>query len=340
LATETAKSVCSRADCTVAATGICILGRPSPQECEHYGLQDEPAVPAETEKEKVTEVLQEGRSFHVGAELGTSDIHQISGGSYPHIIGVMGPFNAGKTCFLLSLYLMASRQLLPESYLFRRSLTLQGFEDRARKLREWSGGPLPEELADHTVLQDPRQPGFLHLGFLRKGEPVDLFFSDVPGEWTTSLAKSAEMAHRWDFLRRADGIIIVVDGEELIGEDCYVHVTTAKHVLQRLKESVHIEATLPLVILVAKGDKLEMKQPPLLEEIIKCATGLGFHPKIVLCASFSRKPKVVESGAGVIDAIEYIVDPQYSEEQLNQQKMQNSRSAGELRFFHFFGMQK
>lgn len=299
------KFVCKKADCTATTTGICLLGKPTPQECEHYV----PVVTGQTEEKgsEKAETLQEGRSFHTGSELGTSDTLQVSSGSYTHVVGLMGPYNAGKTCFLLSLYLMASRQLLPGGYLFKRSLTLQGFEDRARKLREWQGGPLPAELADHTHLADDRRPGFLHLGIARNGEEIDLLFSDLPGEWTTSLINRAETAKRWEFLKRADGIIVVLDGVELIGSDRFVRVTSTKHLFGRLKGTLRIPIDIPFVVLVSKADEIRMEKPAVLGEITRSAVELGFAPKVILCASFSRVPDVVANGLGVVDAVEHII---------------------------------
>jgi len=299
------KFVCSKADCTVATTGTCLLGKPTPQECEYCRLIVT-GQPEERESEK-TQTLQDGRTFHTGSELGTSDMLQVSSGSYTHIVGLMGSYNAGKTCFLLSLYLMASRQLLPKGYLFRRSLTLQGFEDRARKLREWRGGPLPQELADHTSLADERRPGFLHLGIAKNEERIDLLLSDLPGEWTTSLINRAETAKRWEFLKRADGIIVVLDGVELIGNNRFVHVTDAKHLLHRLKDTLRIPIDIPFVILVSKADEIQMEEPAVLGEIKQSAVELGLAPKVILCASFSRKPDVVPNGVGVVDAVEHII---------------------------------
>jgi hypothetical protein len=203
---------------------------------------------------------------------------------------------------------MASSQLLPSTYVFRRSLTLRGFEDRARKLREWKGGPLPEKLADHTTLLDDRRPGFLHLGLLRNGEPIDFLLSDLPGEWTSSLVKKAETAPRWEFLRRADGIIIVLDAEELCGPERLVRATNTVHLLNRLKKNLKIARDMPLVILVAKAYTTRMKLPEALTEILDAAIDLGFNPKPVLCASFSPTPNTIPNGAGVIEALEHIVE--------------------------------
>jgi double-GTPase-like protein len=258
--------------------------------------------------EEHQQVPAPGRTFHAGSELGTIDTLQVSSGSYSYVIGLLGPYNAGKTCFLLSLYLLASRQLLPNGYLFKRSLTLQGFEDRARKLREWRGGPLPEQLADHTILADERRPGFLHLGLARNGKPLDLLLSDLPGEWTKSLVEREGTASRWGFLKRADGIIIFLDGKELVGRDRFNHVTSIKQLLHRLRDTLGLPLDLPTVLLVSKADELEMKQPELVEEIVRYASGLGFSPKLILCASFSRKPALVPNGFGVVAALEHIID--------------------------------
>lgn len=303
----TTKFVCLKPDCTAPATGICLLGKTEPGECENYTPIDSSAQP-ESDQTAKAESQPEGRTFHSGSELGTVDILQISRGSYPHVIGLMGSYNAGKTCFLLSLYLMASRQFLPATYVFKRSLTLQGFEDRARKLREWKSGPLPEKLADHTTLVDDRRPGFLHLGLLRSGEPIDFLFSDLPGEWTSSLVKKAETAPRWEFLRRADGIIIVLDAEELCGPERLVRVTNTVHLLNRLKETLEIPRDMPLVILVAKAYSTQMKPPEVLGEIVEAATELGFTPKLVLCASFSPTPNIIPNGTGVVEALEHILE--------------------------------
>lgn len=299
------KLACSKADCTAVETGICLLGKPTPQQCEHYA----PITVSATEDVDVEkpQALPEGRTFHSGTELGASDTLRVSAGSYAHVVGLLGPYNAGKTCFLLSLYLMASRQWLPEGYLFRRSLTLQGFEDRARRLREWRGGPLPEQFADHTQLADERRPGFLHLGIAKDDERIDLLLSDLPGEWTTALINRAETAKRWDFLKRADGIIVVLDGVELIGRERFVHVTGAKHLLHRLRDTLQIPLDIPLVLLVSKADELGMKKPPVVAEIAQAASELGFAPKVIMCASFSRTPDTISSGTGVFDAVRHII---------------------------------
>lgn len=328
---------CSKPDCTVSATGTCLLGKASPQECEFYSAA--PLFPSDRPGQDLKTESAE-RTFHAGSELGTLDVLEVSSGSYAHVVGLLGPYRAGKTCFLLSLYLMASRQLLPEGYLFRRSLTLQGFEDRAHRLREWRGGPLPEKLADHTILADDRRPGFVHLGFVRHGEPIELFLSDLPGEWTTDLMDRADTAVRWEFLKRADGIIVVFDGTELTGTDRFVQVTGAQHLFQRFKETLGIPTDIPLVILVSKADEIEMQKPEVLDEIERSARELGFRPRVILCASFSRKPEVVANGQGVVSAIEHIAVQHSDESYVDWRKLAPRSDDNTQRPFRMFKFQR
>ena len=165
-----AEGICEKTDCTVGTTGTCVLSRPSPAECPHFRVTDASAeIAAAGNPSAATEVpasrakAQGARKFHLGHELGTQDATEIMRARYTHLISILGSTDAGKTCFLSSLFLMASGGLLPSSHQFAGSLTMQAFEDRARGLRDWPKGGLPDQLVDHTVLSDKRQPSFLHL---------------------------------------------------------------------------------------------------------------------------------------------------------------------------------
>ena len=101
-------------------------------------------------------------------------------------------------------------------------LTLQGFEERARGLRNWSDGKLPDQLVAHTHLQDLRQPAFMHLCLNRNIKDrkfVDLLLTDLPGEWTDNLIKSARGIVAFEFLQRANEILYVIDGPQLMNKE-------------------------------------------------------------------------------------------------------------------------
>jgi hypothetical protein len=205
---------------------------------------------------------------------------------------------------------MASNGALPSDYLFAGSQTLQGFEERARHIRKWKGGRLPEQLADHTFLADLRQPALLHLALREvRGHKrlFDVMLTDLPGEWSKNLVERAATADRFMFLRRADGIIVVVDGPLLNSKSRHAELHRSKHLLERLVQSVGVETTTPLVLLVSKYDLLDGKRPAAVGELEEYARSLGFSPEVVLCAAFSNTPQTVANGLGVFEALERIL---------------------------------
>lgn len=312
-----AKGTCKKAGCTVADTGICLMSHAAPdKQCPNF----QPATAIASPESAVTvgsaaprpdgslprasDVI---RRFHTGLELGTEDAITVSRASYCHLIGILGASDAGKTCFLLSLYLMASRGAMPNGYRFAGSLTLKGFEDRARRIRSWKAGPLPSQLADHTTLSDSRQAALLHLALRKRGNlgrRIDLMLTDLPGEWSTTLVDRVATANRFHFLKRADGIIIVVDGPSLVSPRRHVEVQRTKHLLERLVSDVGVDPTVPLTILLTKGDEIVMKRPDAASELIQHSQSLGFKPEAVMSAAFSRTPDAVPNGTGVFEALE------------------------------------
>lgn len=132
--------------------------------------------------------------------------------------------------------------------------------------------------------------------------------------------------------------MVVLDALELIGQERYVHVTTAQHVLQRIKETLDIPIDIPLVILISKADEIQMEEPEALREISEFAAGLGFAPKVILCASFSRIPEVVPNGTGVIDAIEHIIGAKSGQPLIDWKKLRSRGGDSTQRGFHQFGL--
>jgi hypothetical protein len=306
---------CDKTDCTVATTEKCLLSQPDPATCEHFRpaaltavvpTVDQPSV-AESEAPR-TETA--ARNFHLGNELGTEDAVPIMRTRYTHLIGVLGSTDAGKTCFLSSLYLMASGGTLPSSYKFAGSLSLQAYEDRARGLRQWPQGVLPLQLVDHTILADKRQPSLLHLAIRATDADrrrFDLLLTDLPGEWTKNLALRASNADSFRFLRRADGIILVVDGNVLLSDHRHAEIQRMRYFCERLANEVGLDRDTPFVILVSKADECGMEIPPIANELRDHVRSLGFQARVVLAAAFSRKPHEIPNGLGVFDAIETIL---------------------------------
>ncbi len=298
---------CLKKDCTVSNTGICLELYNPIETCPNFIDEEGDEVVDIQETTESSDVIPQRselpnslklqpkvvRRFHPGSELGLKDAVDIMRSRYTHLIGILGETDAGKTAFISSLYIMASKGYLHPAYSFAGSLTLQGFEDRVRGIREWENGRLAEEFSSHTQLADPRSPSFMHLclqELKNKNRRIELLLTDLPGEWSSDLIKRVEKAFRFDFLGRADGIILFIDGPLLnSAESQHIEVQKAKILLARLANLSFVDRETPFVLLVSKCDELNMQIPYLAEEIQNEAISLGFNPKLLTLRKNEKK---------------------------------------------------
>lgn len=321
---STARGRCLNPDCTVAETGKCLVGHENyERDCPHYkalvdlDAQEEPVqLPQELERETPT-VQKYGRKFWAGSELGLEEAESIMRARYTHLIGLVGPTDVGKTCFLIALYLKASSSDAPlELYRFAGSRSLLGFEERARGARDWQAGQIPDKLSEHTILQDPRSPGFMHLRLTKvdASHTYEILLTDLPGEWFEAAIDDTAAADRLTFLRRADGILFFVDGERLLDAHTrHQEAHMARMLLGRLKEAVQLDTSIPFALLVSKIDKLERKVDENMsidgvDSVCAEAKELGFSPSIVYTASFSRCPELIPNGYKVEKALHILLN--------------------------------
>jgi len=307
------KYKCRNPDCTVAETGRCLESHTDPGACPNCIIctdddQDQDAIISSP----VAGVAEKpARRFFSGFEIGLSEACELMSLKYTKLIGVIGASGVGKTCFLSSLYLMMSNGELCPDYFFAGSMTLPGFEDRARRVRKWSDGLLPGKLADHTSLQDNRAPAFLHLAIYCNKEfnkRHEFLFSDLPGEWTSDLIERNEKAGRFDFLKRADGLIYVLDGQALSDIELQnLEIHRAKLLLDRLANAVYVPKDIPFVVVISKYDLLKNCEPNSIHDIVSYANRLGFNPSVSLVSAFSSVPDVIKSGTGIEDVLERLM---------------------------------
>src|SRR5947207_15635212 len=97
-----AKGSCKKDGCMIADTSICLLSHPSPEtQCPHFTPENRAAIRADVlGGTQIPTQKDIARRFHVGLELGTEDAMQIMRARYGHLIGIVGAWDAGKTCFL------------------------------------------------------------------------------------------------------------------------------------------------------------------------------------------------------------------------------------------------
>ncbi|OQW76546.1 MAG: hypothetical protein BVN32_08995 [Proteobacteria bacterium ST_bin14] len=217
---------CNFDGCTVGETGTCALER-DPATCEHrVGNIGADAAARSTEADAASmvgaPVLERPTgmaSFPSSRTLDPDAISKLMASRYVTVVGILGDPESGKTACLASLYLLVSNAEL-KGWKFADSKSLMAFEDIARGAREWNAGNPPEQMTVHTELSDDRRPGFMHIRLVRTGDGrrVDLALPDLPGEWTTELVSTAR-ADRFEFLKAAEAIWIVLDGRSLANKE-------------------------------------------------------------------------------------------------------------------------
>ncbi len=327
------KYTCSNTDCTVAVTDKCLLSHVPIEVCPNVRVG---GVGAADDKLAQTSPARPTTTVHHGNELGLQQASALLAARYGHLIGVLGAYGTGKTCLLSSLYLLASCGELRPSFLFAGSATLPGFESRLRLLRKWSGSQLPEQIVDHTILADERQPGLLHLVLLQT-TPVlvlrELFFTDLPGEWTTDLVKRADKAERLSFLRRADALLITLPSPLLL-ESRNSQILFGRMLLQRLRDAVGVDPGLPVVLTITRCDKTGATVPPAIYQLVEFARELGFlNVSHLPVAAFSDRPDV-PSGMGVASLLDTLLQARAQPLPEASSAFDDSRMFARYRFSH------
>ena len=281
---------CGRADCTLAETGACLLNN-DPESCPELVWLAQGFDGESPEKEH----------FPPSRACALSGARSLMRRSYTQIVGILGEPAAGKTACLVGLYLLLGRNRL-KGYHFANSTTLRGFEEISRGARRWDRTHPPEELTQHTELTADRLASFLHLRLARstgRRNPVDVLLSDLPGEWTSELVSHGRV-DRLAFLRRADAIWLVMDGDKLRQPESR---QLARHrmelVVARLGTFLS-DTKPPAIFVVTRRDQGALEQERL-ATLQAAGRQAGFESYVVEVACFADGEGDVQPGHGLSD---------------------------------------
>ena len=225
-------NVCQMKDCFFPSTS-CGAGFMDAAQCPncHSTLEQEPpGLSADDERFPWT-----GRPF------GLKDLRFVSSVRRPHVVGIAGLADAGKTTLLGMLFLMIYRgHRIIDDASFAGSFTLQGWENIVRFLQHNSEGPI--QFPPHTT-QSGRFPGLLHLKFrMDDGSERDFLLSDAPGEWFSYWTEDAEAENaagaRW-VAANADNVMIVADSEALTGSQKGSARSNLEFLIRRVQSNFH-----------------------------------------------------------------------------------------------------
>lgn len=208
---------CTHAPCGVKDGLSCEQGHVRLAACPYFKqLDQQESVPNAA-------LVNEGHAAQrlpwTGRALGLSDLILASARSVPNLVGLVGPFNAGKTAFLTSLFVHFARTGAVADFGFAGSLTLHAWY-RLKHYTNWPANQGPT-FPPHTPDSADRVPSLLHLAFRERSSPVrDLLFTDAPGEWFTRWIQnqSSESARgaRW-IAENASHFLFFVDRHALAG---------------------------------------------------------------------------------------------------------------------------
>jgi hypothetical protein len=212
---EQLKKSCQHDRCFVPDTP-CFLGEVGfPPDCKHF-MRDADSKASIASSEIGKDFPWTGNTF------GLDDAEWLAAWRRLRVFAPVGAFNAGKTTFLVSLYLGILRGARPGGHFFAGSYTLGGWENLAAYMRYRPDGIGPT-FPPHTVLSAKGTPGLLHFTFRGlEQRPIDLLLADGMGEWFShwalNLEDSAATGARW-IAKKADGFLFFVDSEALAGPD-------------------------------------------------------------------------------------------------------------------------
>lgn len=311
-------ATCTFEGCTVADTRRCALEN-DPETCPNRVTAirlmqpSSGALPTTSDGvdvgAPVLDAPAENPSFPRSTTLGTTAIGEMMSGKYVSVVGILGYPESGKTACLASLYLLASNDRLT-GWSFADSCSLMAFEEISRGARRWNGGELPDQMTVHTEMADDRQPGFLHLRLKRDadGRCVDLALPDLPGEWTKDLVATSR-TDRFEFLRAADVLWVVVDGRTLQSIELRQGVISRLGQLAGRLRTMLGESLPRLLLAVTHRDQAEIPAQ-VVERLRAELWKQGVVATVVPVAPFSDNAEF-KSGFGLVDLINESVAQQH-----------------------------
>lgn len=202
---------CKTPGCKVAETGKCIEGF-KVDECPHVVIVEDVvdnALPTTSESSGRNEI-----SIHSGLFLNVEEATDVLRSGQSRVLTIIGPSDSGKTTFSLSIY-DAFLHGYFDQWNFSGSLTLPGFESRSYYSRAASG----QASADTPRSLFSEGLGFLHLLLHDGSERINLLISERSGEHYERVANNVEDAAELYEVRRADYILLFVDGGKLASDN-------------------------------------------------------------------------------------------------------------------------
>ena len=335
MSTEAIEITCGNSECRVAETGKCVEGL-ALDKCPHIArIAGNAKIPAAAEgspeaaPSPVVE-LQLPKSERLDIAEATAAMRTAPS----RVIAIVGPTSSGKTSLIASLCNLFQKGAV-ENLAFGRSKTFFAFERACHHARAASKRNTPQ--TEHTHLGSG--VGFYHLGLLNEGKLVQLFLSDRPGEDYRLVADDPDNASDFTEIKRADSIIIMVNGELLLD-------LTLRHnarsdtlmILQGLKDGDVLSPSQRLAVVLTKLDAIQTADPTIRDRALRDFDGIvnmirarfdsTFQEILPFRIAASPKTEILPYAFGSDELLKFWVEPQTATEPKLQVLPQSGRFMG------------
>jgi hypothetical protein len=194
------------------------------------------------------------------ADLDDISARAITSANATRLIVIAGLNGSGKTTLVASTYDRFLRGFGFAGYIFASSETLIGFEQRVHLSRLASGLTHPE--TERTPFSESMRLLHLRLRKANGGPFVDVLFTDIFGEAFRQAKDSTDACRRLTFLRRADHVVVLLDGEQLLDGAARISaVASVDDFLQRSLDSGMLGKQTHVDIATTKWDVVERCMP-------------------------------------------------------------------------------
>ena len=221
---------CGQTACALRQDGKCVEGVADPTDCPFtfeveeadadVAGEDEVAYPDgddfEEDDDDVGAIESDDAEIadqRVGIEshdaLTLAEAAALAAAEPTRVVLVAGEVESGKTTLLVEMYARFLEGPLGQWW-FAGSRSIGGFHRRHKPARASSGSRVPT--TERTTDEDLRH---LHIRLAGSEGPIDLLFSDLPGEIFENIIEGAKVADELPFIGRVDVCLLIVDGSLL-----------------------------------------------------------------------------------------------------------------------------